>query len=192
MERKFLEKFGLSKEGINEILNRVSAEIGGYKKQIESLEESEKTLKMENETLKSEEFQQKQAKDMILTHKAETDMLLEKLSSLERSYAAEKAANGISFSSESAKKAFVGALMQSEIEVLENATFADISDFQKEFFEKDPGAFQQQTVTLTAVSGGIGGHISEVSAAEFQKMDYMERLSLKAENPARYYELIAK
>lgn len=188
MERKFLENFGLSKDQISEILNRISGEIGGYKKTLKGMEESERELKAEIERLKSAEFQEEQVGQIM----AEKEAIEQEMTTLKRKYAAEKAAKKFEFSSRCAEKAFIKGLMEGENELTDTGEFDGLELYQTGFAEKDPDAFRSSAVTMTIMTGGMGSIISETSAEEFSKMDYMERLTLKEENPERYYELTGK
>lgn len=86
--------------------------------------------------------------------KAENDAKAQ-VEELQHDFAAQTAAAGVKFSSESAKKAFLGDLKAKKLP-LQDGKLLGFEDYLKNYKETDPGAFAPEKATPTITVGGKG------------------------------------
>ena len=86
--------------------------------------------------------------------KAEKDAKAQ-VEELQHDFAAQTAAAGVKFSSESAKKAFLGDLKSKKLP-LQDGKLLGFDDYLKNYKETDPGAFAPEKATPTITVGGKG------------------------------------
>ena len=86
--------------------------------------------------------------------KAENDAKAQ-VEELQHDFAAQTAAAGVKFSSESAKKAFLGDLKAQKLP-LQDGKLLGFEDYLKNYKETDPGAFAPEKATPTITVGGKG------------------------------------
>lgn len=157
MERKFLEEIKVEDKTLpKEVIDAIFAEYG---KSFKEKDEKIATLTTEKDGLstqlvelnaKVKELSSVDAKKLNeeienLTRKNEEDtkILSEKLSKQAYDFKVEKLTSGLTFSSESAKKAFIADLSAKELK-LEDDKILGFDDFVKSYKENDPKAFMAE------------------------------------------------
>lgn len=86
--------------------------------------------------------------------KAESDAKAQ-VEELQKDFAAQTAAAGIKFSSESAKRAFLSDLKAKKL-ILQDGKLLGFEDYLKSYRESDPDAFAPEKATPTVTVGGKG------------------------------------
>jgi len=175
MKREFLEGLDigegvkLSKEIIDRILDENGRDLEGQKATVTALTTERDGLKSQlddaNKTIQSYkdmdiEGVKKAASDWETKYNTDTQKLKDDLEAVKYGHAVEKAVSGLSFTSESAKKAFISDLTSRQL-MLEDGKLLGLEDFTKTYREADPGAFTPEDDGKTPVitRGGTGGNL---------------------------------
>lgn len=131
-----------------------NTELKGIKSQLDDANKTIQSYKdMDIEGVK------KAASDWETKYNTDTQKLKDDLEAVKYGHAVEKAVSGLSFTSESAKKAFVSDLTAKQLK-LEDGKLLGLEDFTKTYREADPGAFTPEDDGRTPVitRGGTGGN----------------------------------
>lgn len=156
MNREELEKIGLTKEQIDEVMKLKSNSITEKDNRIDELSKNLDTVTTERDDLKTQlsnantEIQsykdmdvegiKQKINDWETKYNEDTKALQEKLDKKDYDYKVKEKVSGLKFTSESAKKAFISDLTNKGLK-LENDNLLGFDDFVKEYKESDPGAF---------------------------------------------------
>lgn len=137
---KDVKLYNLSDGGYVSIdkLNAKIAELNGVKTQLENANleiQSYKDMDIAGIKASAEKWKEK--------YKEDTKALEDKLRDQEYEFQVKELASGLSFSSASAKKAFISDLMDSKLTV-KDGTILGFDDFVAKYREGDPGAFVQE------------------------------------------------
>jgi len=173
MKRDFLEGLDLG-EGVKLPKTAIDAIMAENGKDIEAKNNTITTLTTERDGLQT---QLTTANDTIKSYKdmdidgiktkagewetkynTDTQALKDQLATANYGFAVKDAVAGIKFSSESAKKAFIGDLTAKKLP-LQEGKLLGLEDFRKTYQESDPGAFvsEEDDKTPTFSRGGGGG-----------------------------------
>lgn len=112
----------------------------------------------------------------------------ETLSGLRIRTAAEQHAQGMVFTSDSAREAFLSGARDA-LTVDEDGTVQGMAQYAEGFLAADPNAVLREGEAVPRIVSGGGGQAQSLSRAEVQRMPYEERLRLKKRAPALYREL---
>lgn len=175
MKREFLEGLDLG-EGAGKLpKSAVDAIMAEYGKDFAEKDNTISTLTTERDGLKAQldeartaiqsykdmdiEGVKQSVKDWETKYNTDTQKLKDDLEAVKYGHAVEKAVSGLSFTSESAKKAFVSDLTAKQLK-LEDGKLLGLEDFTKTYREADPGAFTPEDDDKTPVitRGGTGGN----------------------------------
>lgn len=167
MKREFLEGLDLG-EGVKLSKSAVDAIMAEHGKTVTTLTTERDGLKTQldtaNATIQSYkdmdiEGVKQSVKDWETKYDTDTKALKEQLEAVKYGHAVEKAVSGLSFTSESAKKAFISDLTAKQLK-LEDGKLLGLEDFTKTYREADPGAFTPEDDGKTPVftKGGTGGN----------------------------------
>lgn len=156
MNREELEKIGLTKEQIDEVMKMKGNLISEKDTKIDELSKDLDNVTTERDDLKTQlsnantEIQsykemdvdgiKQKISDWETKYDTDTKALQEKLAKKDYDHTVEKMVEGLKFSSTSAKKAFTNDLIAKELKI-ENNSLLGFDDFVKEYKESDPGAF---------------------------------------------------
>jgi predicted nucleic acid-binding Zn-ribbon protein len=159
MKREFLEGLEIGEEKVKlskEVVDSIMAEHG---KVFKEKDEQYETLTTEKDGLKTQlgelntkvkdlskvdaEGLQAKLDEMNAKYDTDTNELRKKLSDQSYEYKVKDATNGLKFSSESAKKAFMSDLKAKELK-LENDKILGFDDFVNSYKETDPDAFAKE------------------------------------------------
>lgn len=156
MNREELEKIGLTKEQIDEVMKMKGTLITEKDTKIDELSKNLDTVTTERDDLKTQlsnantEIQsykdmdvdgiKQKITDWETKYNEDTKALQEKLDKKDYDYKVKEKVSGLKFTSESAKKAFISDLTNKGLKV-ENDNLLGFDDFVKEYKQSDPGAF---------------------------------------------------
>lgn len=156
MNREELEKIGLTKEQIDEVMKMKGNLIIEKDTKIEELSKNLDSVTIERDDLKTQlknantEIQsykdmdvegiKQKINDWETKYNEDTKALQEKLDKKDYDYKVKEKVSGLKFTSESAKKAFISDLTNKGLKV-ENDNLLGFDDFVKEYKQSDPGAF---------------------------------------------------
>lgn len=156
MNREELEKIGLTKEQIDEVMKMKGNLISEKDTEINKLSKDLDTATTERDDLKTQlsnantEIQsykemdvegiKQKINDWETKYETDTKALQKKLAQKDYDHTIEKMVEGLKFSSTSAKKTFTNDLIAKELKI-ENNNLLGFDDFVKEYKESDPGAF---------------------------------------------------
>lgn len=139
------------------------------------------TLDVESIKAKAAEWESK--------YNADTQALRDQLAQTEYSFAVKEAANGLQFTSESARRAFLSDLTAQKLP-LQDGKLLGMEDYVKGYQKNDPGAFQPAgELPRLVTGGGAMPALADITREQYHKMPYSERLKLKTERPELYQSL---
>jgi hypothetical protein len=165
MERKFLEGIKIGEETLSkEIIDSIMAEHGkAFKEKDEKIQNlttekdglSSQLQELNVQVKKFSELDTNELQNTIKTlnekYENDTKALSSKLSKQNYEFKIKEITNGIKFSSESAKKAFIQDLKEKDLKLEENKILG-FDDFLNSYKETDPNAFQkEQEIENTAI-----------------------------------------
>lgn len=145
---------GITEEQLQQIMDLHSGDIGAHKQSIE-------TLKAERDAARGqldEANQKLEGYDPEWKTKAEQarQQAEQQVGELKRQYAATRAADGLTFTSESAKRQFLADLAAKKLPVQDDGTMLGFDDYVASYKKTDPGAFAPDG-GLPRVSGSATG-----------------------------------
>lgn len=181
MKRDFLESLDLgdglklSKEAVEAIMAEHGKTKTALENSIAALTTERDGLRGQLDTAKTEIQSYKEmdidgikakAGEWEAKYNTDTQALKDQLADAEYGFAVKDAVNGIKFTSESARKAFVADLTTKKLPIQEGKLLG-LEDFTKTYQEADPGAFltENDDMTPTFVRGGGGGPALGADAA---------------------------
>lgn len=204
MKRDFLENLDLG-DGMKLPKEAVEAIMAEHGKTVQAKDNAITTLTTERDGLQTQLTEANTAiqsyKDMDIEgikakagewetkYNTDTQTLKEQLAATEYGFAVKEATAGLTFSSESARKAFTADMTDKKLP-LQEGKLLGLEDFTNAYKEADPGAFVSDQ-TPPPFAAGTGSHklLGGVDKASFAKMGYRERLELKHSNPALYEQV---
>lgn len=145
---------GITEEQLKQIMDLHSGDIGAHKQSIE-------TLKAERDAARGqldEATQKLEGYDPEWKTKAEQarQQAEQQVGELKRQSAATRAADGLTFTSESAKRQFLADLVAKKLPVQDDGTMLGFDDYVASYKKTDPGAFAPDG-GLPRVSGSATG-----------------------------------
>ena len=152
MKREFLTGLGLEKEAIDQIMAQNGIDIENAKKDVATLEAERDQYRTQAEAANAEierfkgldiEGIQKAADDWKSKYDAETTALSEQLKQKDYTHAIERLVDNVQFSSNAAKRAFLGDLTAKKLP-LEGGKLMGYDDFLAQYKESDPGTFKAE------------------------------------------------
>lgn len=160
MDRKFLQGLkveglenGLPKSVIDEIMAEYGQDFKQKDEQIETLTTEKEGIKKQLEEANNQiqsfkdvnvEDLNNQIKDWENKYNQDTENLKNELSKKDYDYKLKDLTNGLKFSSNGAKRAFLEDLKEKGLEFNEEGVLVGFDDFKKSYEETDPDAFYQE------------------------------------------------
>lgn len=131
----------------------------------------------------------KAAADWETKYNTDTQALKDQLAAKEYEFSVQNAVAGMTFSSVSAKRAFIADLTAKKLPVQEGKLLG-LDDFVKTYKESDPDAFAPEGgIPKLVLGGGKKPPVAALTKEEYAKLGYADRLKLKTENPELYKQL---
>ena len=154
MKREFLEKLGLEKAVVDQILDENSRDIGREKQKVDAAKEDAEALRTQLadrdkdiEELKAMDAEglKQQLSDLQEKYNTETEKFKTQIAERDYSDAVSRAISdkGIKFSSKAAEKAYIAELKSKKLELKDGVLFG-FDDYHKAQMEADPTAFQSE------------------------------------------------
>lgn len=145
---------GITEQQLQQIMDLHSGDIGAHKQSIE-------TLKAERDAARTqlaEANKKLEGYDPDWKTKAEQaqQQADQQIADLKAGYAADSAASGLKFTSDSAKKAFMADLKAKKLPLQDDGTLLGFDDYVASYKKTDPGAFAPEG-GLPRVSGSATG-----------------------------------
>lgn len=200
MKRATLEAMGLEKEQIDQILDENSADIGRERAKSDAKQEKITELETrltekdaEIEAFKKADPEGLQAKLTELQKKYDTDIAAWEEKEAKRTYEERRADffGDTTFTDDYTKRGILAEFDEKGFEYDEaSATFKDADTWLSELKSSVPTAFRDPKTIPQIVkpSKGDPGDMS-ITADQFKKMTYMEKLKFKNEQPDAYKAL---
>ena len=143
---------GITEEQLQQLMDLHSDDIGTHKQSID-------TLKAERDAARTQladANKKLEGYDPEWKTKAEQaeQKAAAQVSALKADYAAENAAAGLTFSSESARKAFMADLAAKKLPPQEDGTLLGFDDYVASYKKNDPGAFAKEAGYPAVKDGG--------------------------------------
>lgn len=156
-----MAEYGRSKTAADNTIAQLTAERDGLQQQLEGANEEIQSYKeMDIEGIKAAAASWEQK------YTADTEALKQELADANYGFAVKEAADGLKFSSESAKKAFVAELTAKGLP-LQEGKLLGMDDFVSAYKETDPKAFAEVDEKVPIItSGGTGTGAASISAEE--------------------------
>ena len=153
MKTEELKALGLNDDQVQKVFAMNGAEINDLKQQITTLTTERDAARTQlGEANKKLEGYDPEWRTKA--EKAESDAKAQ-VEELQKDFAAQTAAAGIKFSSESAKRAFLSDLKAKKL-ILQDGKLLGFDDYLKSYRESDPDAFAPEKATPTVTVGGKG------------------------------------
>ena len=151
--KKENEKLRTEKEGLETQLTEANSKIEGFKE-------------IDIDKIKAEVDEWKEK------YETDTKNLKDSLTQKDYDYKIQDLANGIKFSSNSAKKSFINDLKEKGLK-LEEGNLLGFDDFVKSYQETDPDAFMKEEESTSAEFTSTGGEHTESTSDEDAYIDHI-------------------
>ena len=197
MNREELEKIGLTKEQIDEVMKMKGTLITEKDNKIEELSKKLDTVTTERDDFKTQlsnantEIQsykdmdvegiKQKINDWETKYNEDTKALKEKLDKKDYDYKVKEKVSELKFTSESAKKAFISDLTDKGLK-LENDNLLGFDDFLKSYKETDPGAFVPEEDPNQKTKPEFGSPTPGEQIGTTELDDFMEVMGITKNN----------
>lgn len=153
MKTEELKALGLNDDQVQKVFAMNGTEMNDLKQQITTLT-AERDTARNNLSDANKKLEGYDPEWRTKAEKAENDAKAQ-VEELQKDFAAQTAAAGVKFSSESAKRAFLSDLKAKKLP-LQDGKLLGFEDYLKSYRESDPGAFapEKETPTITVGSKG--------------------------------------
>ena len=153
MKTEELKALGLNDDQVQKVFAMNGTEMNDLKQQITTLT-AERDTARNNLSDANKKLEGYDPEWRTKAEKAENDAKAQ-VEELQHDFAAQTAAAGVKFSSESAKKAFLGDLKAKKLP-LQDGKLLGFEDYLKNYKETDPGAFAPEKAAPTITVGSKG------------------------------------
>lgn len=153
MKTEELKALGLNDDQVQKVFAMNGTEMNNLKQQITTLT-AERDTARNNLSDANKKLEGYDPEWRTKAEKAENDAKAQ-VEELQHDFAAQTAAAGVKFSSESAKKAFLGDLKAKKLP-LQDGKLLGFDDYLKNYKETDPGAFAPEKAAPTITVGSKG------------------------------------
>lgn len=153
MKTEELKALGLNDDQVQKVFAMNGTEMNNLKQQITILT-AERDTARNNLSDANKKLEGYDPEWRTKAEKAENDAKAQ-VEELQHDFAAQTAAAGVKFSSESAKKAFLGDLKAKKLP-LQDGKLLGFDDYLKNYKETDPGAFAPEKAAPTITVGSKG------------------------------------
>lgn len=153
MKTEELKALGLNDDQVQKVFAMNGTEMNDLKQQITTLT-AERDTARNNLSDANKKLEGYDPEWRTKAEKAENDAKAQ-VEELQKDFAAQTAAAGVKFSSESAKKAFLGDLKAQNL-TLQDGKLLGFDDYLKNYKESDPGAFAPEKAAPTITVGSKG------------------------------------